>query len=95
MFKWFFVLFALLPFAAAASDGCMLADEMDATLVDWYGERVVAQTQNGNAALWRNELTGSWTIVEYFEDGLACVLVFGDPDTTDGQEPELLAQLSL
>ncbi|MEM8582158.1 MAG: hypothetical protein AAGA38_08195 [Pseudomonadota bacterium] len=88
-----FVLFG--PAAALASDGCMLADEMDATLVDWYGERVVAQTENGAAALWQNDLTGSWTLVEYRENGLACVLGFSNPEAEIERPAELMAMLSL
>lgn len=95
MFKWLVCLPVLFPVAAFASDTCMLADEMDATLVDWYGERVVSQTDEGDAALWHNEVTGTWTIVEYQESGLACVLLFGDPASESDRSPELMVRLSL
>ncbi len=95
MFRWLFLCIGLGPAAVLASENCMVAEEMDASLVDWYGERVVAQTETGDTVLWQNDLTGSWTVVEYHDSGLACVLGFGDPQTDVDRPRELMAMLSI
>jgi hypothetical protein len=87
---------ALLPGLAAAQGHpvCMPAGEMDAGLFEDYGERVIAEAADGTLALWRNEATGSWTIVEYQANGLACALEAGDRWPPEPTPPALLALLA-
>ncbi|WP_092077045.1 hypothetical protein [Poseidonocella sedimentorum] len=72
----------------------MSSGELEAGLVDWYGERPV-EPASGARQLWASEVSGSWSLVEYRGDGRACVLRTGD-GWAPAEEPgdQLLAQWS-
>ncbi|WP_425092344.1 S-adenosyl-L-homocysteine hydrolase [Tropicimonas sp. S265A] len=72
----------------------MLADELDAALIDWHGEHVFEESDDGRAAVWRNSQTGSWTFVQYLDSGLACVLDHGQTWPPHRRSPELMAALA-
>lgn len=73
--------------AVSAKDVCMPSTEMEATLVDWYGETPVKGTQTDTTTIWASEQTGSWTLVQYLSDGQSCVLAQGsDWDSTLTQD---------
>lgn len=79
--------------AASAENVCMAQDEMHAALIDWYGERPVAEPTQANEQVWASERTGTWTMVKSHADGTACVTAQGD-DWTPGEDmPPLLAQI--
>ena len=66
--------------AAHAADPiiCMSAPEMEATLIDWYGEQPVEGSTSEQEQLWVSDKTGTWTMIEYRNNGEACVLAQGD-----------------
>ena len=76
-FKWFrwagFFLMISFTSAAHASEVCMLSDELEAALIDWYGERPVEESSD-NIVLWASQGGKTWTIVQYNVDGTACTL---------------------
>lgn len=94
--KLIIALFATLPGMAMADPEtvCMPAGDMDAGLVDWYGEAVTSQSPDGTLALWQNAETGSWTLVEYAATGLACAVNSGESWAPSETQPDLLALLS-
>ena len=80
--------------AVQASEVCMNADEMAATLIDWYGEAPVAAPDENGEQIWASSATGTWTMIRTFSDGNACVLAQGDDWTPAGQDNQIVAQLS-
>lgn len=79
MFKTVFFAALLTPALAfaQADQTCMTAGEMDAGLIDWYGERPVESTDDGRMVLWQNDDAGTWTLVSYRPSGMACTLDSG------------------
>jgi len=63
--------------SAADTAVCMPAAEMEAALIDWYGERPVPENASEKEKLWVSDRTGTWTMVEYRTSGQACVLAQG------------------
>ncbi|APX13090.1 hypothetical protein [Tateyamaria omphalii] len=76
------VLTSLAPLATAtavlANPVCMEAAEMEAALIDWYGETPVAGAWAADQQLWASEATGTWTLMELGSDDRACVLSQGE-----------------
>ncbi|MBY5933432.1 S-adenosyl-L-homocysteine hydrolase [Tateyamaria omphalii] len=76
------VLTTLAPFvtatAALASPVCMDAVEMEAALIDWYGETPVPGAWAADQQLWASEATGTWTLMQLEADDRACVLSQGE-----------------
>tara|TARA_R110001632_G_scaffold106048_3_gene215626 strand:- start:241 stop:558 length:318 start_codon:yes stop_codon:yes gene_type:complete len=62
---------------AFAGEVCMPAQELKASLVDWYGEEPVPNQQDGNVQVWASEMTGTWSAVKTLSDGTACVTAQG------------------
>lgn len=59
---------------------CMPTAELEAGLIDWHNETLASQ-QDENTYVWASGVGGSWTIVQYTEEGVdevACVLAHGD-----------------
>lgn len=56
----------------------MPADEMEAGLIDWYGEHAALESADGALVLWKNQNSGSWTILAYRANGDACAVEMGD-----------------
>lgn len=81
------------PLAAAAADVCMPVTEMEAGLVDWYGETPVETDEEESARIWASKQTGTWTLVKYLVDGNACVIAQGENWMPQRNEM-LLSQLS-
>lgn len=79
--------------AAAAERVCMPADELDATLIDWYSETPVASGASSTRLLWASAETGTWTLVAYLPDGTACVIAQGDGWHGQGPGDQLMAEL--
>lgn len=73
---------------------CMPADEMKASLVDWYGETPVAEPSPEGEQMWASDRSGTWTMVRHLADGNACVLAQGENWMAGGDTPEKLAQLT-
>jgi len=76
-FRWagfFFVI--TFTSAAHATEVCMPSGELEAALIDWYGERPVEES-SGNIVLWASQGGETWTIVQYNVDGTACTLEQG------------------
>lgn len=84
-------LFLSVPVAAQTPPSCMSADELDASLIDWYGERAVMQSRDGHWVLWQNAESESWTVVEYLESGMACVAAHGTKSPNPDDLPEMIA----
>ena len=63
---------------AAAEDVCTPAEELKASLIDWYAERPVAEPDANGQQVWASERTGTWTMVAFEDDGVACVVAQGD-----------------
>ncbi|OAN67619.1 S-adenosyl-L-homocysteine hydrolase [Sulfitobacter sp. EhC04] len=57
---------------------CMPAEEMKASLVDWYGETPVAEPSQEGEQMWASDRTGTWTMVRLLADGNACVVAQGE-----------------
>lgn len=66
------------PAAALAGSVCMDAAEMEASLIDWYGEAPVQGARAEDQQLWASDATGTWTLVRLNTDGSACVLGQGE-----------------
>lgn len=79
--------------AASAQDVCMSADEMQASLIDWYGETPATEPSEDNTRLWVSDVTGTWTMVRTMADGNACVVATGDNWTPAEDAEKLLASL--
>jgi len=70
----------------AAQPVCLDASELEATLIDMYGEYPqpgVTRTATAVTQIWASPRTGTWTLVKYLADGTACAvdegLDFGEP----------------
>ncbi|ABV95161.1 hypothetical protein Dshi_3428 [Dinoroseobacter shibae DFL 12 = DSM 16493] len=87
------ILFLFLSVSAAAQTppSCMFAEELDASLIDWYGERAVSESGDGTWVLWRNFVSETWTLVKYLDNNLACVAAHGTSSRDLGAAPEALA----
>ena len=83
----------LVATSAVAQDVCMPAGEMKASLIDWYGEKPVGYPDAENKQLWISERTGSWTMVRFQSDGIACTTAQGKDWYTELQGDYLLAAL--
>jgi hypothetical protein len=70
------VALCLLPVPAFADDVCMPAAELEAALIDWYGEAPRAEGPAGTV-LWVTSDGASWTLVRYEADGTACSIDHG------------------
>ena len=81
-------LFGLMPSFVDAVEICMPADELDAALMEWYGETVVGPGPNGTV-LWASDTSKTWTLVKYSADGEACSVSHG----TDMPENFLLVAM--
>ena len=57
---------------------CMPLDELNAALVDWYGETLVNTASRDKERLWMSAQTGTWTRAVIRSDGNACVTGQGD-----------------
>ncbi|ASM73995.1 MULTISPECIES: hypothetical protein [Roseobacteraceae] len=79
---------------ALAGGVCMSSAEMEASLVDWYGETPVAGQEAKDTQLWVSERNGTWSLVQYLPDGNSCVLDSGKDWNSDGDAGELLAMLT-
>jgi hypothetical protein len=93
--------FALGASAASAQTDdpvCMTASEMEAALIDMYGEYPqpgVTRTSTSMVQLWASPRTGTWTRVKYLVDGTACAIEEGDGfGTGETDAPALIASLS-
>lgn len=87
-----FATVAAMATSAAAQDVCMSAQEMQSSLIDWYGERPVTGPSNNNSRLWVSDATGSWTLVRTLADGNACVTAQGSDWNAGNNPDEMLAQ---
>ena len=87
------VIAALSAHSADAQEVCMPAGEMKASLIDWYGEKPVGYPDAENKQLWISERTGSWTMVRFQSDGIACTTAQGENWYTELQGQNLLAAL--
>lgn len=67
---------AAVPLTAQADDVCMPAAELEAALIDWYGEEP-ADEGPSDTVLWRSATGSTWTVVRYFQDGTACAIDSG------------------
>tara|TARA_R110002094_G_scaffold36049_4_gene48533 strand:- start:1049 stop:1438 length:390 start_codon:yes stop_codon:yes gene_type:complete len=57
---------------------CMPLDELNAALVDWYGETLVGGPGENKERLWMSAGTGTWTTALIAPDGNACVTGQGE-----------------
>ncbi|MFQ3233687.1 MAG: hypothetical protein ACI82J_001380 [Sulfitobacter litoralis] len=62
---------------ALASDVCMPAQELKASLVDWYGETPVEGQDDSAVQIWASDNTGTWSAVKTLSNGMACVTAQG------------------
>ncbi len=86
-----------LAFAASAAQAeqvCMNAGEMEASLIDWYGETPVSAPNADSEQIWASEHTGTWTMVKLLSDGNACVIAQGEDWMGGLAEEEMLAALN-
>ncbi len=79
--------------AAWADQVCMSAGEMQASLIDWYGETPVSEPSDSNEQIWASERTGTWTMIKLLADGNACVIAQGEDWMSGAEQPEMLAAL--
>lgn len=79
--------------ALADEQVCMSADEMKASLIDWYGERPVSEPSDNNAQIWASAETGTWTMIKTHTDGSACVIAQGTDWMPAMIREELIADL--
>ncbi|WP_224824250.1 S-adenosyl-L-homocysteine hydrolase [Cognatishimia sp. MH4019] len=89
-----FVVASLLPISAAAA--CMPRAEMASALIDWYGEEPVDMAmgvETDDTQLWASDRTGTWTLVRYTEDSVACVVAQGFNFEPDAPSAALVAAL--
>ncbi len=71
---------------------CMPSLEMEAALIDWYGETAVSR-ESDNTYVWASGVGGTWTILTYEPDGTSCALAQGDNWSPQLDADMLLAQL--
>lgn len=89
-----FLVAASLPVSAVAA--CMPRAEMASALIDWYGEEPVEMAMgvaSEDAQLWASDRTGTWTLVRYTEDSVACVVAQGFNFEPDAPSAALVAAL--
>ncbi len=79
---------------AQTNEICMWSDELDAGLIDWYGERPVESSSDGSIVLWANDEAGTWTLVVYRASGEACTLDSGTTSLSDSDAVELMASFN-
>lgn len=79
---------------AMADSVCMSSAEMEASLVDWYGETPVAGQEAKDTQLWASERNGTWSLVQYLPDGNSCVLETGEDWNGGADAGEVLAMLT-
>jgi len=79
--------------AGSAQNVCMSATEMEASLIDWYGEAPVDGSATDSTEIWASDDTGTWTLVQYLADGQSCVLAQGHDWGSEVSEDLLLAEL--
>lgn len=79
---------------AMAAGTCMSSAEMEASLVDWYGETPVAGQEAKDTQLWASERNGTWSLVQYLPDGNSCVLESGEDWNGGKDADELVAMLT-
>ncbi|MCE8005542.1 S-adenosyl-L-homocysteine hydrolase [Aestuariivita sp.] len=88
---------AFVPHATAAQEPiCMPGDQLEAALVDWYGEAPMPETVSSPTStvrLWASEETGTWTLVTYLIDGTACVLNDGQDLDRSVRGADIIAKL--
>lgn len=72
-----FLILGAAPTAASSETVCMSAYKMEASLLDWYAEAPVDGSQTETTVIWASEKGGTWTLVQYLQDGQACVLARG------------------
>ena len=65
------------PIVAMAREMCTTAHEMEASLIDWYGETLVEGADRLELQMWASQATGTWTLVRYLPDGNACTVAHG------------------
>jgi len=88
--------FSLPVFAdAPAGDAqvCMDSAELEAALIDWYGEAPVPGQAEANRKLWAAGIGGTWTVISYGANGQGCVVGQGDDFTPSDMSDELVAAL--
>ena len=71
---------------------CMSTTELEASLVDWYGEQPVRQI-NENSVLWASQQKGSWTVVTHKQNRTSCVIEQGEGWTLESMTQDLVAEL--
>ncbi len=79
---------------ALAEQVCMSADEMHASLIDWYAEKPVSEPSPTNEQIWASDENGTWTMVKTFADGSACVLAQGDDWMQGIRQDQIVASLA-
>lgn len=77
------------PHRGASDEVCLSFDELNAALVDWYGETMVDPGEGRDGHLWASARTGTWTAARLRPDGMACVTAQGGGWT----EPARVASL--
>ncbi|MEX0311573.1 MAG: hypothetical protein AB3N17_15160 [Tateyamaria sp.] len=73
---------------------CMEATEMEAALIDWYGETPVGGAWSDDQQLWASEASGTWTLMHLLPDGRACVLSQGN-NWQSNEDPVIALERSL
>lgn len=73
---------------------CMPTPELEAALIDWYGETLVSQ-ENSFTYVWASGVGGTWTLVTYEPDGTSCTLAHGQNWHPKLDTDLLLARLDL
>ena len=93
LFAAAFILTSLsMPVHAQDRSVCMSTAEMEAALVDWYGETPAQQNDDGSI-IWASGIGGTWTIVTYEPNGISCTLAQGDDWSPNLGGNQLIAQL--
>lgn len=80
--------------SAFAQNVCMPEMEMEAALIDWYGEEPKGQFSSDKEQLWASDENGTWTVVRSLADGNACVIAQGKDWMNGANDTELLARLT-
>ncbi|SDX45263.1 S-adenosyl-L-homocysteine hydrolase [Litoreibacter albidus] len=81
------------PAQAQDSDVCMATSEMEASLLDWYGEKPAQHKEDGSI-VWASGIGGTWTVVSYEPDGMSCTLAQGDNWSPDMDGDKMIASLN-